>query len=275
MQLKFAQGWLVSALCGGALLSAALSLFAAPQRKTLPAGAKTVAAKVAWKLKLSNEPPYLVSLKAEKAPVTEIAAALGRRLNIPALLSPVIRQQRVTVDISDAPLESALLRLAPQPYIDYELSGDPAVQPKLISLYLHALNEPPPSALSIVKGDAESILIEGDTEEGMAEGGEKKKEEEPLRVTLDKNGISLRAKQQPLVVVLHEIALKVDIPFEMKYESSEIVDGEFNNYTMEQLVRSLSPNIRLYQRTDLSTSATRPLRLVLVPPANAQPTTKM
>jgi hypothetical protein len=109
----------------------------------------------------------------------------------------------------------------------------------------------------------------------MAEGERKKKEEEPLRVTFNKNQVSLRAKQQPLIVVLHEIALKVDIPFEMKYESSEVVDGEFNSYTMEQLVRSLSPNIRLYQRTDLSTSETRPLRLVLVPPANAQPTTKM
>ena len=87
--------------------------------------------------------------------------------------------------------------------------------------------------------------------------------------------MTLHAKRQPLTAVLFEVANKVDIPFEMKYDSSEIVDVDLNNATMEQVVRTLSPNIRLYQRTDLQTYETRPLRIVLAPPANAQQTIKM
>jgi len=75
--------------------------------------------------------------------------------------------------------------------------------------------------------------------------------------------------------VLGEIANKVDIPFEMKYDSTEVVDVDLSNATMEQVVHTLSPNIRLYQRTDLQTFETRPLRIVLAPPANTQQTTKM
>jgi hypothetical protein len=85
----------------------------------------------------------------------------------------------------------------------------------------------------------------------------------------------VKARKQPLTAVLYEIASKVDIPFEMKYESNELVDVDFNNFTMEQAVRTLSPNIRLYQRTNLTSYEVRPLRLVLVSPANSQQTTKM
>jgi hypothetical protein len=61
----------------------------------------------------------------------------------------------------------------------------------------------------------------------------------------------------------------------MKYESTELVDVDFNNFTIEQAVRTLSPNIRLYQRTNLTSYEVRPLRLVLVSPATNQQTTKM
>jgi hypothetical protein len=44
---------------------------------------------------------------------------------------------------------------------------------------------------------------------------------------------------------------------------------------MEQAVRAISPNVILYQRTNLSNYEVRPLRLVLVSPANNQQTTKM
>ncbi|MGH9942333.1 MAG: hypothetical protein ACRD9R_08245 [Pyrinomonadaceae bacterium] len=245
------------------------------QANILPAKPKETAG--TWKLKVGVEAPYLMSLKAEKSPLSEVAGELGRKLKVPVMLSPVMQQQRVTVDFSGIPLEGALRLLAPQPYVDYELSGEPGAQPKPMGLYLYAINEPAPSDTAVVKGGTESILIEGDTEEGLAaEGGNKEKVEEPaLHVTLNRNQLTLRAKKQPLTAVLYEIALKVDIPFEMKYESTELVDAEYNNYTIEQLVRSLSPNIRLYQRTDLSNYETRPLRLVLVPPASAQQTTNL
>jgi hypothetical protein len=94
-------------------------------------------------------------------------------------------------------------------------------------------------------------------------------------VKVERNTLSVRARKQPLVVVLAEIANKVDIPFEMKYESGDLVDVDFNSYTIDQAVRSLAPNIRLYMRTDLTSYENRPLRLVLVPPAGSQQTTRM
>jgi len=243
-----------------------------PLRKAKPGKAKGT-----YQLNLVKEAPYLVSLKAEQASLSEIAAEVGRQLKIPVLLSPVMRKQRVTVDFAGVPLEGALPMLAPHPYIDYELSGEPGTQPKPIGLYLHALNEPPPAESAVVKGDSEAILIEGNTEDGVdTEGGKAKVEAQPLKITLTNNLLSVRARQQPLTALLYEIALKVDIPFEMKYESSEVVDVDFNNYTVEQVVRALSPNVRYYQRTDLQSYETRPLRLVLMPPAGSiHQTTRM
>jgi hypothetical protein len=165
--------------------------------------------------------------------------------------------------------------LAPQVYIDYELSSDDSKPPKAIGIYLQGMNEPPPAEAAVVKGDSQAILIEGNTEDGLDESTARDEEKQPLRVAVEKNQISVRARKQPLTAVLYEIASKVDIPFEMKYESTELVDVDFNNYTMEQAVRTLSPNIRLYQRTNLTNYEVRPLRLVLVPPANNQQTTKM
>src|ERR671916_1562438 len=182
-----------------------------------------------------------------------------------------MQQQRVSHEFTDIPLEGAVRMLAPQPYIDYEVSGDPLAQPRPIGIYLHALNEQPPDASAVVKGESEALLIQGHTEEGT-EAYEKARDKDdlPLRVKVEKNALSVRARKQPLVAVLAEIASKVDIPFEMKYESADLVDVDFSSYTIDQAVRSLAPNIRLYMRTDLTSYENRPLRLVLVPPAGSQ-----
>jgi len=186
-----------------------------------------------------------------------------------------MQKQRITQEFVDLPLEGGLRLLAPQVYIDYELSGDASHLPKPVGIYLQGMNEQPPAEASVVKGDSEAILIEGNTEDGLDATNAKDEEKTPLRVTVEKNQLSVKARKQPLTAVLYEIASKVDIPFEMKYESTELVDVDFNNLTMEQAVRTLSPNIRLYQRTNLTSYEVRPLRLVLTSPANNQQTTKM
>ena len=111
-------------------------------------------------------------------------------------------------------------------------------------------------------------MISGDTEEGTERASAKEEEEKALSVKMDRNQITVHARKQPLTAVLYEIASKVDIPFEMKYDSSEVVNVDLSNATIEQVVRTLSPNIRLYQRTDLQTYETRPLRLVLAQPTS-------
>jgi hypothetical protein len=249
---------------------------AAPQKSTPPAaapkdGAKTSDAPPQWKLSVSKQVPALLSLTAKNARLTEIGAELSKKLKVPVALSPLMQKQSVTLDIANVPLEGLVRMLAPVPYIDYELSGDGAVQPRVMGIFLYAFNEEPPSKTAAVKSTNEAILIQGDTEEGT-EAYEKRreKEESPLSVKFDHSRVSVRARKQPLSVILYEIANKVDIPFDMKYESSDLVDVDFSNYTLEQAVRALSPNVRLYSRTNLSNYESAPLRLSLVPPAASQ-----
>jgi hypothetical protein len=250
----------------------------APQ-KSGKAPVRTAAAnsegKPAWSVKVTKKAPVSLSLSAKNGRLTEIAAEISQRLKVPVILTGLMQQQNVTQEFEALPLEGALRMLAPQVYVDYELSSDGGKQPKVIGIYLQGMNEPPPAEAAVVKGDSQAILIEGNTEDGMDTTNTADEEKEPLHVSVEKNQISVRARKQPLTAVLYEIASKVDIPFEMKYESTELVDVDFNNYTMEQAVRTLSPNIRLYQRTNLTNYEVRPLRLVLVPPANNQQTTKM
>jgi hypothetical protein len=214
--------------------------------------------------------PTMVTLKAKDALLTEIAAELSKKLKTPVVLSPLMQKQRVTLDFTNVPLEGAVRMLAPLPYIDYELSGDGAMQPHALGIFLYAFNEEPPARDAVAKGSDEAILIAGNTEEGTeAYEKQREKEETPLAVKFERNLVSVRARQQPLSVVLYEIASKVDIPFEMKYESSDLVDVNFSNYTLEQAARALSPNIRLYQRVNLTNYESTPLRLSLVQPANS------
>lgn len=239
--------------------------------KQAPASSETAKSKLAkgkFTLKVASGPVRAVDLKANAALVAEIAAKLSKDFDIPVLLSPVMQKARISIEFEGMPLEGAVRMIAPQPYADYEISGDGSTMAKMVALYLYALNEPPPSESAVVRGDSEAILISGNTEEGT-EGEAKDEEEASLSVKMERNQFTVHAKKQPLTAVLYEIASKVDIPFEMKYDSSEVVNVDLNNATMEQVVRTLSPNIRLYQRTDLQTYETKPLRLVL-----AQPTTQ-
>jgi hypothetical protein len=243
-------------------------------RSSTPAAAAANTAKPLWNLKVTKRTPVSLSLSAKNGALTEIAADLSKRLKVPVFLTPLMQRQRITQEFETLPLEGALRLLAPQVYVDYELSGDGA-PPKPVGIYLQGMNEQPPAEASVVKGDSEAILIEGNTEDGLEATNVKDDDNSPLRVRVEKNQLSVKARKQPLTAVLYEIASKVDIPFEMKYESTELVDVDFNNFTIEQAVRTLSPNIRLYQRTNLTSYEVRPLRLVLVSPATNQQTTKM
>lgn len=252
----------------------------APPAKQAPAAAPRTpaaanAAKPLWSVKVTKKTPISISLSSKNGSLSEIAAEISKRLKVPVILTPLMQKQRITQEFEAMPLEGALRLLAPQVYVDYELSGDASGQPKPVGIYLQGMNEQPPAEASVVKGDSEAILIEGNTEDGLEATNVRDDDKSPLRVTVEKNQLSVKARKQPLTAVLYEIASKVDIPFEMKYESTELVDVDFNNFTMEQAVRTLSPNIRLYQRTNLTSYEVRPLRLVLVSPANNQQTTKM
>lgn len=217
---------------------------------------------------MSKSAPHTFTIKAKETPLPEITQELSRLTKVPVTLSPLMARQKVTLDFGGLPLEAALRMLAPQVYIDYEAGGDGGNEPRPLALYLQGANEKAPPTTAAVHGNSEAILIEGDTEEGTDSEAQRKREEEnPLRVTWANNQLSVRARKQPLTVVLFKIANEVGVPFEMRYESSELVDIDFQNYTLDQAFRSLSPGVRFYYRLDLQTYQVQPLRLALLPPA--------
>lgn len=223
-----------------------------------------------WSVKMSKGAPYTFTVKAKEATLSEITGELSRLLKVPFTLSPLMAKQKVTLEFGGLNLEATLRMLAPQSYVDYVAGGD-GFEPKALAVYLQGLNEPAPSMNAAVRGTSEAILIEGDTEEGTDTDAQKKKEEEdPLRVSFANNQLSVRARKQPLSVVLFKIASEVGVPFEMRYESAELVDVEFQNYPLDQAFRGLSPGLRFYYRVDLQTFQVQPLRLALYSPASAK-----
>ena len=259
-----------------ALAASPASVFATqnagPEKKPVGA-APDAAAKPAgkpWSLRVSKGAPFTFTVKAREARLNEITDELGRVLKVPVTLSPLLARQKVTLDFGGLNLEATLRMLAPQSYVDY-VAGGGGDEPKPLALYLQGANERPPSNTAAVRGTSEAILIEGDTEEGTDGEAQKKREEEnPLRVSWSNNQLSVRARKQPLTVVLFKIASEVGVPFEMRYESAELVDVDFQNYPLEQAFRSLSPGVRFYYRVDLQTFQVQPLRLALLAPTAAR-----
>jgi hypothetical protein len=219
-----------------------------------------------WSVKMSKGTPRTFTVKAKEARLSEIAAELTRLTKVPVTVSPLMSKQLVNSDFGGMNLEATARMLAPQAFIDYVEGGGDA-EPKPLAIYLQALNERPPAANESVHGNSEAILIEGNTEDGTDADAQKKEQEDPLQVTFANNQLSVRARKQPLSVVLYKIANEVGVPFELRYESPEVVDVEFDNYTIDQAVKSISPEVRLYYRLDLQTMQTQPLRIVLVAPS--------
>ena len=246
---------------------------ASAQKASAPAqtgGTDAVAAQAqkSWSVKMSKSAPHTFTVKAADAKLSEVAAEISRLAQVPLKLSPLMQKQRVSLDFGGLNLDATLRMLAPQPVVDYESGGDDP-QPRALAVNLMGLNETPPAPGPEMRGNIQAILIEGDTEEGT-EREAKKEEEDPLKVTYSNSQLSVRARKQPLSVVLYKIANELGVPFDLRYEATQLIDVEFNDRPLDQAVRSLSPAVRFYYRQDLQTFQIQPLRLALVSPAAAR-----
>jgi hypothetical protein len=236
---------------------------------------KTGPAKPTFTLSVKTQPILNLSLKAEKAKLAEIGEALSKKLKIPVFVGAGIEKELVSTEFSELTLEPAMQLLAPAVYIDYEIRTGSGAPPRPLGVFFYAADQPEPSPTAIVTGSTQSLLIEGDTEEGVepeTEEERKKEEEQPLKVSFANNLISVKAKKQPLALVLLKIGEELGIPVDIQSETPEVVDIELSKMPVEDVVRRLSPNIKLFMRADLSRAERRALRVVLpeVPKA-AQP----
>jgi hypothetical protein len=247
---------------------------AVAQKPATPADAKKEAkapAKQPFELSVKTRPILNISLKADKAKVAEVAQELSKRLKTPIFLGPERQDELLTIEFSELTLEPALQLMSPTVYVDYEIDTGSAT-PKPLGIYFYDANQGEPPLTAVISNSTQSMLIEGNTEDGVepADEEEKKKlEEQPLRITFQDNLLSVKAVKQPLSLVLLKIGEQIGIPVDIQQPSEHVVDTQISKLPVEDVVRQLSPNIRLFLRADLTRAERRALRLVLAEPLKA------
>ena len=240
------------------------------QRETRAQDAKPkeekAVAKPAFTLKVKTKPILNLSLKAEKARLADVTEQLSKSLKIPVFLGQGMEKKLISVEFSELTLEPAMQLLAPEVYIDYEINMAAGNQPRPLGIFFYAANQSEPPANAVVRGNNQSLLVEGNTEDGVepeTEEEKKKQEEQPLRVLFENNSLTVKAKHQPLALVLLKIGDELGIPVDISSETPEIVGTVINKLPIEDAIRQLSPNVKLFMRADLQHSERRALRLVL------------
>lgn len=242
--------------------------------KTAKPGDAKPGAKLPYELKVKTRPILNISLKADKAKMSEVAQDLSKRLKIPVFLGKERQNELLTIEFSELTLEPALQLLSPTVYVDYEIDTGGLIPPKPLGIFLYDMNQGEPPVTAVVTGTNQSMLVEGNTEDGVEPANDeerKRQEENPLRVTMLNNLLSVKAKQQPLSIVLLKIGEELGIPVDIQDQGTAVVDAEISKLPVEDVVRQLSPYIRLYLRADLTRAEKRALRLVLIgPPKTVQ-----
>jgi hypothetical protein len=240
-------------------------------KNSKPADAKA-GAKLPYVLKIKSRPLLNISLKAEKAKMSEVAQELSKQLKVPVFLGPERQNELLTIEFNELTLEPALQLMSPTVYVDYEIETGSGAPPKALGIYFFDANQGEPPLTTVVNGSTQSMLIEGNTEDGVepeTDGDKNKVEEPPLKVEFKDGLLTVKAKKQPLALVLLKIGEQLGIPVDIQENNAAVIDAEFSKLPVEDLVRQLSPHIRLYLRADLTRAERRALRLVLAEPPKA------
>jgi hypothetical protein len=223
--------------------------------------------KLPFTLTVKTRPILNISLKAEKAKMSEVSQELSKKLKTPIFLGPERQNELITVEFSELTLEPALQLMSPTVYVDYEIDMGSGEPPKPLGIFFYDANQSEPPATAVVTGTGQSMLIEGNTEDGVQpEGEEANKKEEPLLITYENKLLSVKAKKQPLSLVLLKIGEQLGIPVDIQTQNLTEVDAEISKLPVEDAVRQLSPHIRLFVRADLTRAEKRALRLVYAEP---------
>ena len=231
--------------------------------------------KPGFSLSVKTTPILNIGLKAEKVKLVDIAAELNKRLKTPVIVGSSLQSEVVSIEFSGLTLEPAMQLMAPAVYIDYEIETSGNTPPKPLGIYFWDANAGEPSITASIQSSTQSMLIEGNTEDGVepqTDAEKKKLEEQPLRVQFQENKLSVKAKKQPLVLVLLKIGEELGVPVDIQFETEDIIDIEINKMSVEDAIRKLSPNIKLFLRADLLHAERRVLRMVLTDPTKTSAT---
>ena len=225
--------------------------------------------KLGFALSVKSNPILNISLKAEKVRLVDIASELSKRLKTPVIVGASLKDEVVSIEFSSLTVEPAMQLMAPAVYIDYEIETNGTTPPKPLGIYFYDANSGEPPITALIQSSTQSMLVEGDTEDGVepqTDDDRKKLEEQPLRIQFQENRLSVKAKKQPLVLVVLKIGEELGIPVDIQFETKDVVDVDITKMSVEDAARKLSPNIRLFLRADLLHAERRALRLVLTDP---------
>lgn len=260
--MKFHQRW----ICRFAVLLIAISGLAgmASGQTTKNATTKRNPAEPGFSLRISSADSLVISLKADNTPLANIAGELSKKLQVPVHLGASVAKVAVTADFKRVMLEPALNILAPAVYVDYEIKYAPGQQPRAVRIYLGGYADPVPDINSTLQKTSHVFLIEGNTEDVSPEPVGAKKTDKSLTVTYKGDALTIKAKQQPLSVILSRVAQVLDIPLDIKEPADDLVDIDLDQLPLEDAVSRLAPNVRLYVRADLQRVRRTPFQIVLL-----------
>jgi len=150
-------------------------------KEAKPADAKP---KLPFVLTVKTRPILNISLKADKAKMSEVSQELSKKLKTPIFLGPERQNELITVEYSELTLEPALQLMSPTVYVDYEIDMGSGAPPKPLGIFFYDANQSEPPATAVVTGSNQSMLIEGNTEDGVPPESEeaKKKDENEKKI---------------------------------------------------------------------------------------------
>lgn len=238
----------LSGLLAAIVVCLALQSAATAQQATQQTGANSKAPPGTFRVRVKQNGAYFVSVRARAVPLTQIAAELSRRLKAPVVLSRVMQKQMVTLEFQDLPLETALQMMAPLPYVHYELQG--GSNPVCREVFLNAYNEPVP--VPKLENKNFSFVMQGDTESMDPK-------DDPVRVDYRDGRLTVKVKKQPLAAVLDRIATVLGVNLIMKQDTSDTVDLDFKEASLEDAIAYFPPSVHLHVRKDIQRISTVPL----------------
>ena len=247
----------LSGLLGTALFIPAAQAQTVEPKPETPAvsAANSQGKKVApWQLSISKDGITLIQLAAKEAPLTDVAKDLSQQLGVPVRLSSLMEGQRVNAELEDASVETAMRTLAPQVYLDEIVNLKDASARKLLGVYLFGVNESAPARLASLKEQSETILFVGNIDDEGKPTADPATEpkDSPLQVTGNQHLLSVRARRQPVAVVLYEIAQQLGLSFELRNDDNQLVDLDLQDQRLEDVLRQLPVPVQLMRRMNLS-----------------------